>query len=180
MEQRLLNGIRDIKSDKVVRVKGLTSRTPIDCYDATCRRFISLRYDYTLKKILHNQMRNNFVIGLALPNRNRNANIAFVSQFNRNVRGKNLVNFQNCDQNENGEDQMMDRGRRPNYSDDPVSRKSLICELYRGLTNRLGQMQIASSWNFCTVKERKFQDGKCNNIDQTEALIQYLSGKHFY
>ena len=163
MEEQLLNAVRDVKSDKVVRVGGLWSRSPIDCQGSNCRRFINLQYDYTLKKI-----GTNFIIGLALPRLNRNANTTFINQFNRNMRIKQI---DNCDEpDKNGGDQS-----RPNYSGDPVSRKSLICELYRGLTDQLNnQMEIASEWNFCSIKQNRGR--KCDKIDQTEALIDYLSG----
>ena len=177
MVDDLVAGVRDVTSrEKLVRVPsrsalpGLQSRIPIDCDSFTCRRFIALSFDYTLRKVL-----NNFIVGIALPrNYSRNANITFIPEFNRDIRARNAVNLNSCGRSSgNG-----------GYSGKPPPRKELICELYEGLTNGLGQMQIATQWNFCQLKvgrngERANDyEKKCDEIDQSEAILEYLSGKN--
>ena len=83
------------------------------------------------------------------------------------------VNFDTCDEPGGYSDQAYGYGA-------PPPRRDLICELYRGLTNRQGQMQIASNWTFCKYKERakNEQNAKvCDEIDQQEALLDYLSDR---
>ena len=84
------------------------------------------------------------------------------------------VNFETCDQPGGYSDQAYGYGG-------PPPRRDLICELYRGLTNKQGQMQIAGNWTFCKYKDKAKNDlnrnrySVCDTIDQQEALLDYLS-----
>lgn len=165
-----MQGIRDAANtpDPITKT-GLKPRHPIDCdSDSNCKRFIDLPYDYTLRRVS-----NQYILGIAQPRLYKNANITFVSSpallFYKKQRLQGLIDVsKRCN--------IQSETRKPTAGDQ-ATREQLVCELNEGLTNNQGQMQIANRWKYCSAKAgRSYDDQRCSDIDQAEAIFSYISG----
>jgi len=166
-----MQAIRDAAAkDGIVTLKGLNPRHPIDCdAESNCKRFINLIYDYTFRRVS-----KQYILGIAQPRLYKNANISFISSsaliFYKRTALKGLIDVNTkCS---------IESGTRKPTAVDKATREQLICELNEGLTNNQGQAQIANTWKYCWAKSQsKYDDQRCSDINQVDAIFSYISSK---
>ena len=117
-------------------------------------------------------MTDQFILGIAQPTMYKNANITFTPSPRLKIKYKqsmagSLNVLKECD---------LKLKQSKASAGDQTTRKDLICELRSGIKNNQG-IQLAKSWKYCNFRQVEgFNDNRCSEIDQAEAIFSYISG----